>query len=317
VSRHLLDIADLDPDTVEAMLRLAEAPIDALGHPLRGQGAALIFEKPSNRTRQSMEMAVVQLGGHPVYTRGEEVGFDTREPVEDIARIMVGYHAVIAARVFDHHTVVRLATAVDEIDAPVSVVNMLSDRSHPLQALADALTMRQCLGDESGSLAGRLVAYVGDYNNVARSLAEVSLMLGMRVRLASPPGFGADDDELERLAGFGTGDVDRSTRPLDAVTGAHAVHTDTWVSMGQEAEKEERRRIFEGYTVDDAMMAAADPGAVFMHCLPAYRGLEVAASVIDGPRSVVFQQGHNRLHAARGALALLASGGAATVGGGA
>ena len=155
-----------------------------------GLGVALIFEKPSNRTRQSMEMAVVQLGGHPVYTRGEEVGFDVREPVEDIARIMEGYHALIAARVFDHTVVERLAAA-----ASVPVVNMLSDRSHPLQGLADVLTMQQCLGD----LAGRTVAYVGDYNNVARSLAEASAMLGMHVRLGCPTGFDADAAELERI----------------------------------------------------------------------------------------------------------------------
>ena len=186
------------------------------------------------------------------------------------------------------------------VDVPI--VNMLSDRSHPLQALADALTMQQRLGD----LAGKTVAYVGDYNNVARSLAEISLMLGAHVRLACPVGFAADDGELERLALIATSaTVEQSHRPIDAVTDAHAVHTDTWVSMGQEAEKAERRQQFEGYMVDESMMSAAAESAVFMHCLPAYRGVEVAAEVIDGPQSVVFQQGHNRMHAARGALAFL------------
>jgi ornithine carbamoyltransferase len=296
MTRHLLDITDLTPDEVRAILVLAERPIESLGRPLAGAGAALIFEKPSNRTRHSMEMAVVQLGGHPVYTRGEEVGFDTREPVEDVARIMEGYHALIAARVFDHLTVTRMAAVVD-----VPVVNMLSDHSHPLQALADVLTMQQHLGD----LAGKTVAYVGDYNNVARSLAETSAMLGMHVRLACPHGFDAPLSELERFALLGAASVEQSARPADAVAGAHAVHTDTWVSMGQEDEKQDRLQRFEGYTVDDAMMALADPAAVFMHCLPAYRGIEVTGSVIDGPQSVVFQQGHNRLHAARGALAFL------------
>jgi ornithine carbamoyltransferase len=296
MTRHLLDITDLTPDEVGAILVLAERPIESLGRPLAGAGAALIFEKPSNRTRHSMEMAVVQLGGHPVYTRGEEVGFDTREPVEDIARIMEGYHALIAARVFDHLTVTRMAAVVD-----VPVVNMLSDHSHPLQALADVLTMQQHLGE----LAGKTVAYVGDYNNVARSLAETSAMLGMHVRFACPHGFDAPLSELERFALLGAASVEQSARPADAVAGAHAVHTDTWVSMGQEDEKQDRLRRFEGYTVDDTMMALADPSAVFMHCLPAYRGIEVTASVIDGPQSVVFQQGHNRLHAARGALAFL------------
>ena len=296
MTRHLLDITDLTPDEIRTILALAQQPIDSLGRPLAGAGAALIFEKPSNRTRHSMEMAVVQLGGHPVYTRGEEVGFDIREPVEDIARIMEGYHALIAARVFDHLTVTRMAAVVD-----VPVVNMLSDHSHPLQALADVLTMQQDLGE----LAGKTVAYVGDYNNVARSLAEACAMLGMHIRFACPHGFDAPLSELERFALLGAVSVEQSVRPADAVAGANAVHTDTWVSMGQEDEKQERLEQFEGYMVDDSMMALADPGAVFMHCLPAYRGIEVAASVIDGPQSVVFQQGHNRLHAARGALAFL------------
>jgi ornithine carbamoyltransferase len=294
--RHLLDVTDLTADEVRTILGLAEAPIESLGRPLDGRGAALIFEKPSNRTRHSMEMAVFQLGGHPIYTRGEEVGLDTREPVEDVARVMEGYHGLIAARVFDHLSVTRMAAVVD-----VPVVNMLSDQSHPLQALADALTMRQRLGD----LAGKTVAYVGDFNNVARSLAEISAMLGMHVRLACPRGFDAPLVELERFDLLGAASVDQSHRPAEAVAGAHAVHTDTWVSMGQEAQKQQRLQQFEGYRVDDAMMALADPSAVFMHCLPAYRGIEVAADVIDGPQSVVFQQAHNRLHAARGALAFL------------
>lgn len=294
--RHLLDVTDLSAEEVSDILALAEAPIDSLGRPLAGQGAALVFEKPSNRTRHSMEMAVSQLGGHPIYTRGEEVGFDTREPVEDVARVMEGYHGLIAARVFDHATIVRMAAVVD-----VPVVNMLSDHSHPLQALADALTMQQCLGD----LVGKTVAYVGDFNNVARSLAEISAMLGMHVRFACPHGFDAPLAELERFGLLGAPSVVQYHRPAEAVEGAHAVHTDTWVSMGQEAEKQQRLQQFEGYMVDDSMMALADPSAVFMHCLPAYRGIEVSADVIDGPQSVVFQQAHNRLHAARGALAFL------------
>ncbi len=293
---RLLDVTELGPAGVGDVLRLAGQPIESLGRPLAGLGAALIFEKPSARTRHSMEIAVFQLGGHPVYTRGEEIGMDTREPVEDVGRILSGYHGLIAARVFDHSTVERLAAS-----SSVPVVNMLSEHSHPLQALADALTMQQCLGD----LAGRTVAYVGDYNNVARSLCEVSSMLGMHIRLACPTGFDAPDSELERFTLLGAASVVQSARPTDAVAGAHAVHTDTWVSMGQETEKQQRVRQFEGYTVDESMMALADPAAVFMHCLPAYRGLEVASEVIDGPQSVVVQQAHNRLHAARGALAHL------------
>ena len=296
MTRHLIDVVDFSGAEIIAILDLAETPIGDLRQPLAGRGAALIFEKPSARTRHSMEMAVVQLGGHPVFTRGEEVGFDTREPVEDVARIMEGFHSLIAARVFSHSTVTRLAAV-----SSVPVVNMLSDHSHPLQAFADALTMRQNLGD----LAGKTVAFVGDYNNVARSLAEISALLGMHVRLASPPGFEAHDAELERILLLGAASVEQGNRPIDMVVGADAVHTDTWVSMGEEADKAEKLQKFEGFTVDDTMMAAAGTNSIFMHCLPAYRGVEVSADVIDGPRSVVFQQGHNRMHAARGALAFL------------
>jgi ornithine carbamoyltransferase len=229
MTRHLIDIADFSAAEVSTMLDLAEVPLADLPRPLTGQGAALIFEKPSARTRHSMEMAVVQLGGHPVFTRGEEVGFDIREPVEDVARIMEGFHALIAARVYDHSTIIRLADV-----ANVPIVNMLSDHSHPLQAFADALTMRQHLGD----LAGLTVAYVGDYNNVARSLAEISARLGMHIRLACPLGFEADDAEIDRILLLGAASLEQGNRPIKMVVGAHAVHTDTWVSMGEEADKE-------------------------------------------------------------------------------
>ncbi len=296
MTRSFLDVTDCSAGEIRLLIALAERPVESLGHPLAGQGAVLIFEKPSMRTRQSTEMAVVQLGGHPVYTRGEEVGFDTREPVEDIAQVMQGYHGLIAARVFSHDVVERLAAA-----ASVPIVNLLSDRSHPLQAVADALTMQQHLGD----LAGQTVAYVGDYNNVSRSLVEISALLGMHVRLGCPDGFDADAGELERILLLGAASVEQSPRPAAAVEGANAVHTDTWVSMGQEDDKAARRQAFEGYTVDEAMMGTAAPSAIFMHCLPAYRGFEVSADVIDGPRSVVFAQAHNRMHAARAVMAFL------------
>jgi ornithine carbamoyltransferase len=294
MTRHLLTITDLSTRELCAVLDLAER--SNLPKVLEGRGVALIFEKPSNRTRQSMEIAVVQLGGHPVYTRGDEVGFDVREPVEDITRVMAGYHDVLAARVFDHHVVERMAVV-----SGVPIVNMLSDQAHPLQALADVLTMQQFHGD----LAGQTVAYVGDYNNVARSLAEASILLGAHVSLGCPVGFHATDAELERLARVGPGSVRQVHRAVDAVTDAVAVHTDTWTSMGQETEKEARRRAFEGFAVDDEMMSRAAQGAGFYHCLPAYRGVEVTAAVIDGPQSHVIAQAHNRLHAARGALAFL------------
>jgi ornithine carbamoyltransferase len=296
MTRHVLDVTDVDAGEVRQILDLAALPPAALGRPLEGRGAALIFEKASNRTRQSMEMAVFQLGGHPVYTQGDEVGFDTREPVEDVVRIMEGYHAVIAARVFSHSTVERMAAVAD-----VPIVNMLSDHSHPLQAFADALTMEQVLGP----LAGKTVAWVGDYNNVARSLGEISAMLGAHLRFACPVGYSADLAELERLELLGAAGVTMTHRPAEAVAGAHAVHADTWVSMGQEDEKATRKQAFEGFTVDSDLMARAAPEGVFMHCLPAYRGIEVTADVIDGPRSVVVQQAHNRLHSARALLAFL------------
>ena len=203
---------------------------------------------------------------------------------------------MVAARVFDHQVLERMAAV-----AEVPVVNLLSDRSHPLQAIADALTMEE----ELGALKGRRIAWVGDYNNVARSLAEISTMLGADVSLACPPGFAPNRLEVERLAVVGSGEVSLHHRPVDAVADADVVHSDTWVSMGQDDQKAHRLQAFEGFTVDDALMASAAPDAIFMHCLPAYRGLEVTADVIDGPRSRVVRQGHNRLHAARGALAFL------------
>lgn len=295
--RDLLSVTDLSAEELHLVLDLAERPISALGRPLEGLGAALIFEKPSNRTRQSMEMAVVQLGGHPVYTRGEEIQFDVRESVEDVARTMSGYHGVLGARVFRHEVVERLARA-----ATVPVVNMLSDRSHPMQALADVLTMHQVLGQ----LSGRVVAWVGDYNNVARSLGEACVMLGAQVRYATPDGYGPSTAELQRLEALGPGSVEASAQPEVAVKGADAVHTDTWTSMGQEAEKAQRLETFRGYTVTNDLMRAAAPGAGFYHCAPVYREVEVATEVVDGPQSCVVRQGHNRLHASRALLAFLA-----------
>ncbi len=294
--RHFLEMGDLSAEEVARVLALAASPKESLGAPLSGEGVALIFEKPSNRTRQSMEMAVVQLGGHPVYTRGEEVGFDVRESVEDVTRIMQGYHRVLAARVFDHSIVERMAAV-----SAVPVVNMLSDHSHPLQALADVLTMVQ----EWGSLANRTVAYVGDFNNVARSLAQACVMLGAHVRLGCPVGYNASDGDLMQFAEMGPGTALQFADPTTAVVDADAVHTDTWTSMGQETQRAERHEIFSRYQVNDALMAGASPGALFMHCLPAHRGLEVSAEVIDGSTSRVIRQGHNRMHAARGLLAFL------------
>jgi ornithine carbamoyltransferase len=286
VLRHFLDVDDLSPDELATVLDLAEVadppPV------LAGRGAALLFEKPSNRTRISMELAVVALGGHPVSLRADEVGIDTRETAEDLARVFSGLCAVIGARVFEHAKLVRMASA-----STVPVVNLLSDDAHPVQVLADLLTLRQRLGP----LSGRTLTYVGDGNNVCRSLMRGAAQAGLRMRVATPPGYEPPDDGVTHL----------TTDPAEAVAGADAVYTDVWASMGQEAEAEARTRDFAGFTVDDDLLALAAPEAVFLHCLPAHRGSEVAASVIDGPRSAVWQQATNRLHAQRGLLLWLLS----------
>lgn len=297
-ARHLLDLADHGAEGLRSMIKRGLTSQERSGRPLEGKGVALLFEKPSNRTRHSMEMAVVQLGGHPVYTRGEEVGLDVRESVEDVTRILAGYHAVLAARVFSHLTLRRMADVSD-----VPVLNMLSDVAHPLQAIADVITMQQVAGD----LRTRRVAWVGDYNNVARSLCEAVCLLGGTVSLGCPAGFDMDDSEWQRLSELG-GTIHRTTDPLEAVKDAHFVHTDTWISMGQEDEAARRREIFGRYCVTSTMMSAADDGAWFMHCMPAHRGEEVTAEVFDSSRSLVIQQGHHRLTAARGALAFLLEG---------
>lgn len=296
--RHIVDVVSLGRDSFRQILSMSTDPAVASVHPLAGRGVALVFEKPSNRTRHSMEMAVVQLGGHPVYTRGEEVGLDVRETVEDVTRIMAGYHAVLAARVFSHSVIERMA-ACDV----VPVINMLSDMSHPLQAMADVLTMEEHVGP----VQGLTVAWLGDYNNVARSLAEAVCLLGGSVSLGCPEGYDAPDGELARLAALG-GKVRQSRDPREAVEGAHVVHTDTWISMGQESEAAERRRIFSPYCVTEQIMACAEKGARFMHCMPAHRGEEVSAGVFDSPESLVIQQGHHRLTSARGAVAWVTGG---------
>ncbi|GAA4010105.1 ornithine carbamoyltransferase [Sphingomonas humi] len=277
---HLLTLAGLARGDIEAMLALAEATPAPL---LAGKGAALYFEKPSARTRNSMELAVHQLGGHPVYLTPGELGIGTRESVEDIARTLACYHGVICARVFDHGLLEQLASA-----SPVPVVNMLSGTDHPLQGLADLLTIRQLCG----RIEGVKVAYVGDGdNNVARSLAQGCAALGAELTIVAPEGYQLSDAP----AGV------RQTTDLAAVAGADIVYSDVFVSMGQDAETERRMADLGAYQVNEALMAKA-PDAWFLHCLPARRGEEVTAGVIDGPRSAVWRQAENRMHSARGAL---------------
>lgn len=294
MTRHLLEIDDLSPAELAAVLdRCAEHEPARV---LEGLGAALIFEKPSNRTRNSTEMAVVQLGAHPIYLRAEEVDIDGRESAEDVARTLACYHSVIAARVFDHGVLERMAATVS-----IPVVNLLSDRSHPLQAIADLLTIR----DEFGGFAGRTVTWVGDYSNVARSLALASAMVGMGIRFACPDGYQPSPADLARLADLGAPVVECCDEPKAVVEGADVVVTDAWYSMGQEAEMEQRRRDFAGFGVDASVMAEASPDAIFLHCLPAHRGDEASDDVLDGPQSRIWPQAHNRLHSSRGLLAFL------------
>lgn len=290
---HFLEVDDIDTETLVAVLDRSEEP--ALPRVLEGRGAALIFEKPSARTRNATEMAVLQLGGHPVTMRGDEVGFDERESVEDIARTLSCYHSVIAARVFEHSVLERLASA-----ASVPVVNLLSERSHPMQALADLLTIRQ----EFGALAGRTLAYIGDANNVCRSLTLAAVRLGMRINLACPVGYGLDDADIDRLKLYGA-EPRQTARPTDAVRDADVVYTDVWVSMGQEQERETRLRQFEGYSLDEKLMANAPSHAIVLHCLPAKRGYEITDAVLDGKQSRVWRQAANRMHTARGLLATI------------
>ncbi len=284
--RHFLDVDDLDRNELLQVLDLAEFlnPLPVLA----GQGVALLFEKASLRTRVAMEMAVVQLGGHPIALRDAEVGVDSREPAEDVARVLSGYCGALAARVYSHERLERLAA-----EATVPVVNLLSDDAHPCQAVADVLTLRQ----HFGRLEGLRIAYVGDGNNVCRSLMKAAVLVGASIRVATPPGY-----EPPPLVGDGASGVEVGNDPAAAADGADAVYTDVWASMGQEAEADLRRGAFAGFTVDAAVMAAAASPAVFLHCLPAHRGEEVAADVIDGPQSVVWQQATNRVHAHRGLL---------------
>jgi ornithine carbamoyltransferase len=307
-TRHFFDVDSLTPAELEAVVALAEVDPADLSPTLAGHGVALLFEKPSARTRNSTEMAVVALGGHPVYIQGTEVGLDVREPAEDVARTLACYHSIVCARVMDHRSLTRMAAALDAGDVPVPVVNLLSDVAHPCQALADLLTLRHEFG---GSLENRTLAYIGDANNVWLSLALAGAMVGLTVNVASPKGYGPSDADLERIRGLGgTGLVTED--PAEAAAGAHAVYTDVWTSMGQEKESVARLQAFAGFTVDEALMKQAAPEAIVLHCLPAHRGEEIAAEVVDGPQSRIWPQAANRMHAMRGLLAWLTQPGGPT-----
>lgn len=293
--RHFLEVDDLSHDELLEVLRRAALPKHH-SKPLAGEGVALVFEKPSARTRNSMEMAVTQLGGHPVYIQGHEVGFDVRETAEDVTRTLAQYYEVLCARVFSHSLVERMA-AVDI----KPVVNLLSDRSHPMQALADLLTLQ---GEFGSDLAGRSIAYVGDANNVTRSLVLAAGSLGMSVRVGHPEGYGFDDTDMNVLRSSGV-EFELTSDPAQAVKGVDAVYADVWTSMGQEEESAQRLQDFAGWTIDAELMSKAADDAIFLHCLPAHEGEECTREVLESSASRVWPQAQNRMHAARGLLSFL------------
>lgn len=284
---HLLTLKELGSQALLDILALSESA--SIGTPLAGKGVGLLFQKPSARTRNSMEMAVVQLGGHPVYIQGGEVGLGERETTEDIARTLACYHTVIAARVKEHRLLEAMAAAT-----PTPVLNMLSDTDHPLQGLADLLTIKQL----AGGVEGVSVAYIGDgNNNVCRSLAQGCSMLGATLTIASPAGYELPAAEVFELPG-----VIQVEDPREAVAGAQFVYTDVWVSMGQDAEAEDRRQALGRFQLNHDLLSGSDEAWV-LHCLPARRGEEITGEVMDGPQSAIWRQAENRMHSARGALA--------------
>jgi ornithine carbamoyltransferase len=302
VTRDFLEVDDLSPAELGAVLEHAaagKADPATITPALAGRGVALVFQKPSARTRVSTDMAVFALGGHPMSIRPDEVGIDTRETAEDVARTLAGYCCLIAARVFDHAVLERMAASVE-----IPVVNLLSDRAHPCQALADLLTLQE----RFGALEGRRLVYVGDGNNVAASLAFGAALTGLELTVASPAGYELDDVVVDRARNLG-GVIELVTDPHEAVKGADAVYTDVWTSMGDEHERDVRLEAFAGYQVDAELMAGAGPDAVFLHCLPAHRGEEVSAEVLESPASLVWQQAENRMHVVRALFAFVIEGG--------
>ncbi|MFW2381003.1 MAG: ornithine carbamoyltransferase [Acidimicrobiales bacterium] len=294
--RHVLEVDDLSRPELDLIIEHALLPPAELGRPLEGEGVGCYFAKQSARTRNSTEMAVVQLGGHPVYITDAEVSLGKRESVSDVTHTLACYHRIVCARVYGHEDLEEMAGL-----NIVPIVNLLSDGGHPLQAIADVLTI---IG-EFGTVEGRVVTYVGDANNVARSLALAVGALGGEVRIVSPPGQRFSDVDADRIAAAGI-EVTWSDRIEDLVPGSDVIYTDTWISMGEEGIRESKLREFEGFQVTADVLALA-PKAIFMHCLPAHRGEEVTDEVLDGPQSRIWNQATNRLHSARGVLWFLST----------
>ncbi|HKH78268.1 MAG TPA: ornithine carbamoyltransferase [Rubrobacteraceae bacterium] len=298
--RDCLTLAEFGPDEIGLILDEAQK-LKALRRsripfkPLFGKTLAMVFQKPSNRTRVSFEVGMYHLGGHALHLSPEEIQIGKRETPSDTGRVLARYIDAIMVRTFDHDDLEELAGAAD-----VPVINGLSDAHHPCQALADLLTVKE----ELGQLEGVKLAYVGDGNNVAHSLAIGCALTGAELTIAHPEGHAPDERIVQLAARLGAAPT-LTEDPHEAVAGARAVYTDVWASMGQESEAEERMAKFRPYQVDEALMARAAPDAFFLHCLPAHRGEEVTAGVIDGPRSRVFDQAENRLHAQKALLYLL------------
>jgi ornithine carbamoyltransferase len=302
---HFLSAADLTRPAGEALLARAAA-LKAEWHaggypalPLRGYTLALVFEKPSLRTRVAFEAGMTQLGGHGSYLSANDIDMGGRESVADVAKNLSRWVQVVAARVFRHQTVEELARY-----ASIPIINALSDREHPCQALADMLT----LAEHTGSLHGRRLTYMGDGNNVCHSLMLLGPILGVNIAVACPPDYRPEPEILTQARSlaseYGT-TIDVTSTPEEAVEGADAIYTDVWASMGQEHEAARRRPIFQPYQLNAALLGQARPGALAMHCLPAHRGEEITADVIDGPQSVVFDQAENRLHVQKALLLTL------------
>ena len=298
--RDCLTLAEFSPEEVRLTLDEAQK-LKALRRsripfrPLFGRTLAMVFQKPSNRTRVSFEVGMYQLGGHALPLSPQELQIGKRETPSDTGRVLARYIDAIMVRTFDHEDLEELAAAAD-----VPVINGLSDLHHPCQALADLLTIRE----EFGALEGAEISYVGDGNNVAHSLALGCALTGARLTIAHPEGHAPSAGVVELAAKLGAAPV-LTQDPREGVSSARIVYTDVWASMGQEAEAEERKKKFLPYQVDEELMSLAASEAVFLHCLPAHRGEEVTAGVIDGPRSRVFDQAENRLHAQKALLYLL------------
>jgi ornithine carbamoyltransferase len=303
--RHLISIHELSASEVAGLFRLSaevKAQPRRRAAALAGKSLGMIFEKSSTRTRVSFEVGMVQLGGHALFLSSRDIQLGRGEPIADTARVLSRYVDGIMARTFAHQTVVDLARF-----GSVPVINGLTDDLHPCQALADYFT----LGEVFGELRERKIAYVGDGNNMAHSLMFGAARVGMDIAVASPAAYTVKPRYVELArqdaAAAGTSIV-LTEDPREAVAGASAVYTDVWASMGQEAEARERLAAFRGYQVDAELMAAARPEAVFLHCLPAHRGEEVAAEVADGPQSRIFDEAENRLHVQKAILLWLLGG---------